>query len=123
MRAVTAASSADVLRLARGYEAVGVDEAQFFDPGIVGAISELVDRGVRVVAAGLAQDFRGLPLGPMPTPLAIADYVDKPEAVSPRSGGPAAPTQRRRPPQAPPLSRATGPNGAPPPPRAARPAG
>ena len=94
MRAVTAASSADVLRLARGYEAVGVDEAQFFDPGIVGAISELVDRGVRVVAAGLAQDFRGLPFGSMPTLLALADYVDKLEAVCHRCGGPATLTQR-----------------------------
>jgi thymidine kinase len=94
MRAVTAASSADVRRLAAGYEAVGVDEAQFFDAGIVGAISELVDRGARVVAAGLAQDFRGLPFGSMPTLLALADYVDKLEAVCHRCGGPATLTQR-----------------------------
>jgi thymidine kinase len=94
MRAVTAASSAEVRRLAAGYEAIGVDEAQFFDAGIVGAISELVDRGARVVAAGLAQDFRGLPFGSMPTLLALADYVDKLEAVCHRCGGPATLTQR-----------------------------
>ena len=94
MRAVTAAASADVRRLVAGYEAVGVDEVQFFDDGIVEAISELVDRGVRVVAAGLAQDFRGLPFGPMPILLAIADYVDKLEAVCHRCGGPATLTQR-----------------------------
>ncbi len=94
MRAVTASSSLEVLRLVAGYEAVGVDEVQFFDDGIVEVIAELVDRGVRVVAAGLAQDFRGLPFGPMPTLLAIADYVDKLEAVCHRCGGPATLTQR-----------------------------
>ena len=94
MRAVTASSSLEVRRLVAGYEAVGVDEVQFFDDGIVEVIAELVDRGVRVVAAGLAQDFRGLPFGPMPTLLAIADYVDKLEAVCHRCGGPATLTQR-----------------------------
>jgi thymidine kinase len=94
MRAVTASSSGEVRRLAAGYEAIGVDEVQFFDDGIVAAISELVDRGARVVAAGLAQDFRGLPFGPMPTLLAVADYVDKLEAVCHRCGGPATLTQR-----------------------------
>ena len=94
MRAVTATSSAELRRLAAGYEAVGVDEVQFFDDGVVDAITELVDRGGRVVAAGLAQDFRGLPFGPMPTLLAVADYVDKLEAVCHRCGGPATLTQR-----------------------------
>jgi thymidine kinase len=94
MRAVTAETSAEVLRLAGGYEAVGVDEVQFFDDGIVGSISSLVDRGARVVAAGLAQDFRGLPFGPMPELLCVADYVDKLEAVCHRCGGPATLTQR-----------------------------
>ena len=94
MRAVTAASSAEMRRLAAGYEAVGVDEVQFFDPGIVDAIQQLVDRGARVVAAGLDQDFRRLPFGPMPTLLAVADYVDKLEAVCHRCGGSATLTQR-----------------------------
>jgi thymidine kinase len=94
MRAVTASTSADVRRLAWEYEAVGVDEVQFFDDGIVGTITDLVDRGARIVAAGLAQDFRGLPFGSMPTLLALADYVDKLEAVCHRCGGPATLTQR-----------------------------
>jgi len=94
MRAVTAGSSAEVLRLATGYEAIGIDEVQFFDDGVIDAISELVDGGGRVVAAGLAQDFRGLPFGPMPTLLCLADYVDKLEAVCHRCGGPATLTQR-----------------------------
>jgi thymidine kinase len=94
MRAVTAASSSELRRLATCYEAIGVDEVQFFDDGIVDALAELVGRGARVVAAGLAQDFRALPFGPMPTLLAIADYVDKLEAVCHRCGGPATLTQR-----------------------------
>jgi hypothetical protein len=59
MRAVTAQSSDEVRRLAQGYDAVGIDEVQFFDHGIVEAIDALVAGGARVVAAGLAQDFRG----------------------------------------------------------------
>jgi thymidine kinase len=94
MRAVTAASGADVARLAAGYDAVGIDEVQFFDDGIVGSISALVARGARVVAAGLAQDFRGEPFGSMPTLLCIAEFVDKLEAVCHRCGGPATLTQR-----------------------------
>jgi thymidine kinase len=94
MRAVTAEASADVPRLATGYDAVGIDEAQFFDGGIVGAVEKLVERGVRVVAAGLAQDFRGLPFGAMPTLLCVAEFVDKLEAVCHRCGGPATMTQR-----------------------------
>ena len=94
MRAVTATTSDDVLRLARGYDAVGIDEVQFFDDGIVDAIDGLVRSGARVVAAGLAQDFRGLPFGAMPTLLCVAEFVDKLEAVCHRCGGPATLTQR-----------------------------
>jgi thymidine kinase len=94
MRAVTATTSDEVLRLASSYDAVGIDEVQFFDEGIVDTIDELVARGARVVAAGLAQDFRGLPFGAMPTLLCVAEFVDKLEAVCHRCGGPATMTQR-----------------------------
>jgi len=94
MRAVSAASGADVFRLAGGYDAVGIDEVQFFDERIVDSIEALVARGARVVAAGLAQDFRGLPFGSMPELLCIAEFVDKLEAVCHRCGGPATLTQR-----------------------------
>ena len=94
LRAVQAGASADVPRLAGGYDAVGIDEVQFFDDGIVDAIEELVGRGTRVVVAGLAQDFRGLPFGQMPTLLCVAEFVDKLEAVCHRCGGPATMTQR-----------------------------
>jgi len=94
MRAVTATSSAEVLRLAKGYDAVGIDEVQFFDDGIVQTVEAFVAAGARVVAAGLAQDFRGLPFGAMPTLLCVAEFVDKLEAVCHRCGGPATLTQR-----------------------------
>ena len=94
MRAVTAGASAEIVRLSAGYDAVGIDEVQFFDDGIVDAISRLVGRGTRVVAAGLAQDFRGEPFGSMPTLLCVAEFVDKLEAVCQRCGGPATLTQR-----------------------------
>jgi len=94
MRAVTAGSSDEVRRLASGYDAVGIDEVQFFDAGIVDAIDVLVRDGARVVAGGLAQDFRGLPFGAMPTLLCVAEFVDKLEAVCHRCGGPATMTQR-----------------------------
>jgi thymidine kinase len=94
MRAVTAGASADVRRLASGYDAIGIDEVQFFDGAIVDAIDALVRDGARVVAAGLAQDFRGRPFGAMPTLLCVAEFVDKLEAVCHRCGGPATMTQR-----------------------------
>lgn len=94
MRAVTAATSGEVFRLSQGYDAIGIDEVQFFDEGIVTVINALVTSGARVVAAGLAQDFRAEPFGSMPTLLCIAEFVDKLEAVCHRCGGPATLTQR-----------------------------
>jgi thymidine kinase len=94
MRAVSADSSATVRRLASGYEAIGIDEVQFFDDGIVQIVELLVAEGVRVIAAGLAQDFRGQPFGSMPTLLSLADFVDKLQAVCHRCGGPGTLTQR-----------------------------
>jgi thymidine kinase len=73
---------------------VGIDEVQFFHTEVVGAALALADAGVRVVAAGLDQDFRRLPFGPMPELLAHAEFVDKLQAVCHRCGGPATTTQR-----------------------------
>jgi thymidine kinase len=94
MRAAAASSSRDVLRLAAGYDVVGLDEAQFFDAGIVAAVRDLVGRGARVIAAGLDTDFRAEPFGSMPTLLAVAELVDKLQAVCHRCGGTATRTQR-----------------------------
>ena len=73
---------------------IGIDEVQFFTPGIVLVIDALVERGTRVVVSGLDQDFRGLPFGSMPELLCIAEFVDKLQAVCHRCGGPATLTQR-----------------------------
>ena len=94
MCAVPIASSVDVVERASEFEVVGIDEVQFFDSGIVAIALELADRGIRVIAAGLDQDFRRLPFGPMPELLSHAEFVDKLQAVCHRCGGPATTTQR-----------------------------
>jgi thymidine kinase len=80
--------------LARDVEVVGVDEAQFFDEGLAELAMELADAGVRVVVAGLDQDFARRPFGPMPRLLAQAEMVDKMHAVCVRCGEPAHYSQR-----------------------------
>lgn len=62
-------------------DVVGIDEAQFFDNGIINVCTTLADRGVRVIVAGLDMDFRRQPFGPMPFLLAIAESVHKFHAV------------------------------------------
>src|SRR5438093_7953339 len=94
MRGVPVASVAELVARAQGFEVVGIDEAQFFEPAIVDAALALAEGGARVVAAGLDQDFRRLPFGPMPDLLALADFVDKLQAVCHRCGDPATLTQR-----------------------------
>ena len=94
MRGVPVGSVAELLARSGGFEVVGIDEVQFFEPEVVGGALALADRGVRVVAAGLDQDFRRLPFGPMPELLAHAEFVDKLQAVCHRCGGPATTTQR-----------------------------
>ena len=79
-------SSASILLMAGDNEVVGIDEAQFFDPGIVDVCNELANRGVRVIVAGLDLDFQGRPFGPMPALCAIADDVSKQHAICVRCG-------------------------------------
>ena len=75
-------------------EVVGIDEGQFFDAGLVGVVNALADRGVRVIVAGLDQDYMGRPFEPMPQILAVAEYVDKILAICMQCGAPANRTQR-----------------------------
>ena len=74
-------SSQNILLLASDVDVVGIDEAQFFDMGIVEVANELARRGVRVICAGLDMDFKGVPFGPMPALMAIADDVYKTHAI------------------------------------------
>ncbi len=73
---------------------VGIDEVQFFEPDLVDVVEDLANRGVRVICAGLDQDYRGQPFGPMPALMAIAEYVTKLHAVCARCGGEASRSQR-----------------------------
>ena len=79
-------SSASILLLSSDIDVVGIDEAQFFDMGIVDVCNELANRGVRVIVAGLDMDFRGVPFGPMPALCAIADDVTKVHAICVKCG-------------------------------------
>lgn len=79
-------SSASILLLSTDVDVVGIDEAQFFDEGIVDVCNELANRGIRVIVAGLDMDFRGKPFGPMPALCAIADDVTKVHAICVRCG-------------------------------------
>jgi thymidine kinase len=73
---------------------VGIDEVQFFDVSIVRAVEGLANRGLRVIAAGLDQDYEGHPFGPVPALMAIAEYVTKLHAVCARCGAEACRSQR-----------------------------
>lgn len=88
-------SSQEVLeQVSDNTRVVGIDEAQFFDSEIVTIAQKLAYRGVRVIVAGLDMDFRGMPFGPMPSLLAIAEDVTKLAAVCVVCGGPATRSQR-----------------------------
>ena len=75
-------------------EVVGIDEGQFFDQHLPAVCSTLADRGMRVIVAGLDQDYLGKPFEPMPQLLAIAEYITKTHAICRVCGNPANHTQR-----------------------------
>jgi thymidine kinase len=81
-------------RLDAETEVVAIDEVQFFDWAIADVCNTLADSGRRVIAAGLDQDFRGEPFGPMPLLLALAERVDKLNAICVCCGANASRTQR-----------------------------
>jgi thymidine kinase len=95
MPSETVASAGEIVgRIRADTEVVGIDEAQFFDARIVEIANELANRGLRVIVAGLDQDYRGQPFEPMPQLIAIAEYVDKTLAICMQCGAPANRTQR-----------------------------
>ena len=88
-------SAAELLAAVRPEtEVVGIDEGQFFDAELVAVVNELARRGVRVIVAGLDQDYTGKPFGPMPELLAVAEYITKTHAICMRCGQPANYSQR-----------------------------
>ena len=78
--------SSNILLLSSEVEVVGIDEAQFFDAGLVNVCQQLADQGVRVIVAGLDMDFKRVPFGPMPGLCSIADDVTKVHAICVQCG-------------------------------------
>lgn len=74
-------SARSILLMASDAQVVGIDEAQFFDVAIVEVCNELANSGKRVIVAGLDMDFKGIPFGPMPQLMAIAEDVTKVHAI------------------------------------------
>jgi thymidine kinase len=92
---VPVASSRELLeQVAPDTEVVGIDEGQFFDAELPAVCNALADRGIRVIVAGLDQDYLGKPFEPMPQLLAVAEYITKTLAICMVCGNPANHTQR-----------------------------
>ncbi len=102
LKAIAVTSSNELLtRVEIGVQVVGIDEVQFFDAGVVDVCMQLADAGVRVIAAGLDQDYLRRPFGPMPALLAVAEEVSRctPSAfaaVVPPTTRSASPAEMRR---------------------------
>ena len=79
-------SSASILLFSSEIDVIGIDEAQFFDNGLIDVCNQLANNGIRVIVAGLDMDFRGTPFGPMPALCAIADEVSKVHAICVKCG-------------------------------------
>ncbi|WDF67739.1 thymidine kinase [Sphingobacterium oryzagri] len=83
------AHSSAILLMSAETKVVGIDEAQFFDDELPNVCVQLANRGVRVIVAGLDMDFKGVPFGPIPALMAIAEHVTKVHAVCMCCGAPA----------------------------------
>lgn len=85
----------EILSYADDAQVIGIDEAQFFNEGIVHICNLLASKGKRVIVAGLDQDYTGKPFEPMPQLLAVAEYITKEHAICVVCGNPADKTQRK----------------------------
>lgn len=79
-------NAASILLLTQQVEVIAIDEAQFFDNGLIEVCNQLASGGARVIVAGLDMDFRGNPFGPLPGLLATAEYITKLHAICARCG-------------------------------------
>lgn len=86
IRSTPVDNSANILMLSSDVDVVGIDEAQFFDKGLVDVVVKLADMGIRVIIAGLDMDFKGVPFGPIPNLMAVADHVTKVHAICMKCG-------------------------------------
>lgn len=79
-------NSGNIMLLVGNVDVVGIDEAQFFDNGLIEVCTQMANMGIRVIIAGLDMDFKGKPFGPIPGLMAIADHVTKVHAICMRCG-------------------------------------
>lgn len=86
IRSTPVESSGNILLLAGEVDVIGIDEAQFFDKGIIDVCDKLANMGIRVIVAGLDMDFKGVPFGPIPALMAKAEYVTKVHAICMKCG-------------------------------------
>lgn len=86
IRSTPVESSNEILLLGSTCDVIGIDEAQFFDEGIVEVANQLANNGIRVVITGLDMDFLGRPFGPMPFLMATAEFVTKVHAICRKTG-------------------------------------
>ncbi len=86
IRSTPVENSANILLLSGDVDVIGIDEAQFFDKGLVDVAVQLANMGIRVIIAGLDMDFKGVPFGPIPGLMAVADHITKVHAICVRCG-------------------------------------
>ena len=86
MTAIAVSNAQDIIELAHHAQVVGIDEAQFFDAALPEVCQQLALGGKRVIIAGLDMDYKGVPFGPMPNLLAVAEYITKVHAICQRCG-------------------------------------
>ena len=87
--------SSKLLNHTEGVNVIGVDEAQFFDDGLTDVCQKLALKGIRVIIAGLDMDYRGVPFGPIPNLLAVAEYITKVHAICSHCGNLATHSYRK----------------------------
>ncbi|MCG6186082.1 thymidine kinase [Maribellus maritimus] len=86
IRSTPVENSANILLYSNDVDVIGIDEAQFFDKGLIEVAAKLANMGIRVIVAGLDMDFKGVPFGPIPGLMAIADHITKVHAICVRCG-------------------------------------
>ncbi|MBP9195273.1 MAG: thymidine kinase [Saprospiraceae bacterium] len=86
IKSLPVATSIDILKNLSEVNVVGIDEAQFFDERLPEVCQKLAIRGIRVIVAGLDMDYKGVPFGPIPNLLSVAEYITKVHAICPHCG-------------------------------------
>ena len=95
LESIPVKSSAEIEPLVNDAQVVGIDEGQFFDDGLLALAEQLAAKGIRVIIAGLDMDYLGKPFGPIPSLMAVAEYVTKVHAVCLVCGSPATHSFRK----------------------------